>query len=394
MPDIPAPVLAVDAGRNRSGGAITHLIGVLGAADPRTFGIQALHVWAYSKLLDALPNQPWLIKHGSPLLERSLPYQLYWQRRVLPQEMRQAGCDFLLSTDAGTIATVTPSIVMSRDMLSFEPGEMERYPRISWMYARLYALRLAQVSSLRQATGALFLTGYAADCIQRFTGPLPTVRIIPHGIGANFRQDALLPGLRGRRPEIRCLYVSNLDLYKHQWNVVRAIGRLRKEGFPVTLHLVGGGSGLPLAELERAVAEVDPDGEFVTRYDHVPHGEVARHLAGADIFIFASSCENMPNTLVEAMAAGLPIACSNRGPMPEVLGDGGVYFDPESVAGIGDAVRGLLVNEAGRETLRATAQRLSRQYTWENCASATWQFVVDVFRQARVQEHTPAPTLR
>ena len=35
----------------------------------------------------------------------------------------------------------------------------------------------------------------------------------------------------------------------------------------------------------------------------------------------------MPNTLVEAMASGLPIACSDRGPMPEVLGDGGVLFD-------------------------------------------------------------------
>ena len=45
--------------------------------------------------------------------------------------------------------------------------------------------------------------------------------------------------------------------------------------------------------------------------------------------IFASSCESSSCVLIENMASGLPIACSNRGPMPEVLKDGGVYFDPE-----------------------------------------------------------------
>lgn len=381
-----SPVIAVDAGRNRSGGAITHLIGLLTAADPRQFGIREVHVWSYRKLLDALPEKSWLVKHGSELLERSLMHQLYWQRRVFPDEMLRAGCDILLSTDAGTVAAAGPSIVMSRDMLSFEPGEMERYPRTSWMYLRLYALRLAQVRSLRQATGAIFLTRYASACIQQFTGRLPMSRVIPHGIGANFRQVAALPGFAGRRREIRCLYVSNIDLYKHQWNVVRAVRRLRDEGFPVTLQLVGGGHGQPLDQLQRAIAEADPAGAFVTRHDQVPHGQVPRHLADADIFVFASSCENMPNTLVEAMAAALPIACSKRGPMPEVLSEGGgAYFDPDSVSEITEAIRGLLVDRTRRDDLRFRAQELSHQYTWERCAAETWQFVVEVFQQGRRQ---------
>ena len=42
----------------------------------------------------------------------------------------------------------------------------------------------------------------------------------------------------------------------------------------------------------------------------------------------------MLNTLIESTCVGLPIACSNRGPMPEVLEDGGVYFDPENTQSI------------------------------------------------------------
>ena len=44
------------------------------------------------------------------------------------------------------------------------------------------------------------------------------------------------------------------------------------------------------------------------------------------------------------MASGIPIACSNRGPMPEILRDGGIYFDPENVDSIKDALE-LMIND-------------------------------------------------
>ena len=56
------------------------------------------------------------------------------------------------------------------------------------------------------------------------------------------------------------------------------------------------------------------------------------YLSKSNIFIFASSCENMPITLIEGMASGLPIACSDRGPMPEVLQDGGCILTQKIVS--------------------------------------------------------------
>ena len=50
--------LAIDASRNRSGGAQAHLIGILGRGDPTPYGIRKVHLWSYRKLLDALPNAP------------------------------------------------------------------------------------------------------------------------------------------------------------------------------------------------------------------------------------------------------------------------------------------------------------------------------------------------
>lgn len=370
--------VGIDASRNRSGGAKAHLLGILRAGDPREHGIAKVHVWSYDTLLAQLPDEPWLIKHSPAALNQSLLHQLWWQYRFLPREMATAGCHALLSTDAGSVCRFTPSVVMSRDMLSFEGKELERYGRFSFARLRLFLLKHMQVSSLRQAGGALFLTQYASDVIQKFTGPLKLVRVIPHGIGNHFRQRTSGGLWNSPCERICCVYVSNTDMYKHQWNVVRAISQLRKDGHPVLLKLVGGGSGPAKVLLDNAIAEEDPSGKFVQLLDAVPHGEIPSELAKADIFVFASSCENMPNTLVEAMAGGLPIACSDRGPMPEILQEAGTYFNPEEPSSIRLAIEKLILDVSFRRSSALRAKAISEQYSWERCARETWNFLVHV----------------
>jgi glycosyltransferase involved in cell wall biosynthesis len=371
------PVIAIDASRNRSGGAKTHLIEMLNAIDPRQHGIALVHVWSYKQLLNALPDVPWLIKHNPRELGKSLLWQVWWQYSQFPREIRKYCCDVLLTTDAGSVCTFMPAVVMSRDMLSFEPKEMDRYG-FSFARIRLLLLKFMQIRSLRRATGVLFLTKYAAEVVQRFTGRLQSFRIIPHGIGDQFRQQTTAEMWTKSATEIKCVYVSNVDMYKHQWHVVKAIAMLRSAGHAVSLQLIGGGSGRAKALLDDAIAREDATGKFVEIVDAVPHHEIPNYLAKADIFIFASSCENMPNILIEAMASGLPIACSNRGPMPEILQDTGAYFDPENPTSIATAIEKLSLDEVFRKKAANKNKLLSDQYSWTRCAKETWAFLADV----------------
>jgi glycosyltransferase involved in cell wall biosynthesis len=370
-------VVGVDASRNRSGGAKAHLVGLIAGGNPLEHGISQIHLWAYKSLLDSVPDQPWLVKHNPPALEKSIFHQVFWQLFYLPGEFREVGCDIMLNTDAGTMASVSPSVTMSRDMLSFEPGEIERY---GWSKARLrlILLRYIQNRSLRRTDGAVFLTKHAAKVIQQSCGTLSRLRYIPHGVGQNFQEllHTLPWPANGERP-IRLLYISNAAWYKHQWMVIRAVEQLRNEGVNVILTLVGGGIGPAQQMLRHQMALSDPRGEFVTQREFVPQADLPGYLAESDIFVFASSCENMPNTLVEAMAAGLPIACSRRGPMPEVLGDGGEYFDPEVPESIANAIRRLIEDENLRRKLAARAKTLSTRYSWDRCARETWSFLAE-----------------
>lgn len=371
-------ILGINACRARSGGGVAHLVGMLREANPTEFGISLVHVWSYAKLVAALQDAPWLVKHLSPQLERSLFHQLWWERRALPGALRQAGCSILLNVDAGSVCRFRPAITMSRDMVSYEPGEIERYG-VSKARLRLIALRYIQNASLRSADGAVFLTRYAARIIQQSCGPLRNVAYIPHGVSEVFRtvdRNQSWP-VMGERP-VRCLYVSNALPYKHQWHVVEAVARLRQRGLDLQLELVGGGEGKARARLETQIAISDPGGAFVSQREFVRPDALPEILSKADLFVFASSCENMPNTLLEAMAAGLPIACSNRGPMPEVLDDGGVYFDPEDPDSIAAAIEDLIVDHRKRTRLAARAKQLSLQYSWARSARETFSFITQV----------------
>lgn len=374
----PPIVIGIDASRNRSGGAKGHLVGILTSTDPREHGIAEVHVWSYDSLLDALPDAEWLIKHRPPALGRSLYHQLWWQRRVLPKEASASNLQILLNTDAGTVCRFAPSVTMSRDMLSYEPGQMRHY-RFSKMWLRLLALRYVQGWSLTRSAGAIFLTRYAADVIQRVIGPVRRQAVIPHGISPLFRRE---PGSHHwpiASEAVRCLYVSQVDFYKHQWVVVQAVAELRRRGRNLRLLLAGGGAGKPQQRLEAELASSDPERAFVDLLGVIDPAALPQLLADSHVFVFASSCENMPNTLLEGMASGLPIACSNRGPMPEVLRDGGVYFDPEKVASIVNALEQILDSAEMRQALAHRGRQLADTYSWDLCASHTWRFLREIY---------------
>lgn len=374
-------IVGIDASRNRSGGAVAHMIGLIGAATPERYGIEQVHVWSYDKLLRALPARPWLVRHNPSELELGILSQLYWQRYRFPSALERAGCGIVFNTDAGSIGRFKPSVTLSQDLLSYEAGEMKR-GRWSKARLRLWLLWHIQNRSLRHADGAIFLTQYTSDVIQRATGALPNVAIIPHGVHESFRGNALSQNWpeAGER-QIRCIYVSNALPYKHQWHVVRAISLLRSEGYPLTLTLVGGGHGPAQERLNAAIKACDPFGVFVTQHAFVANEALPRFLSDADLFIFASSCETFGITLLEGMTAGLPIACSNRSGLPELLGDGGIYFDPEAPTSIAAAIRKLVDDPDLRRRCSENSQRNSANYSWQRCANETFEFLARAYQK-------------
>ena len=147
------------------------------------------------------------------------------------------------------------------------------------------------------------------------------------------------------------------------------------------LDLIGPAYLPALKRLNETIARFDVDKSWVRYHGAIPFNDLHLRYARADLGLFASSCENMPNILLETMASGLPIACSNRGPMPEVLGAAGVFFDSEQPADIARALRDLIASPKLRTRLAQLSYQRAQQYSWERCATATFRFLVNVSKR-------------
>jgi glycosyltransferase involved in cell wall biosynthesis len=373
--------VGIDASNLRAGGGRTHLAALLGAAAPGPYGITHVTVWGARDTLAQLPRAPWLTLTSEPALEGGLVSRLLWQRFVLARRAART-CDVLFVPGGSYSGPFRPFVTMSRSLLPFQSHELRRYGRTP-MTLKLWLLRLGQTATVRRADGVIFLNDYARRAVLEVTGPPSGATVVvPHGVHPAFflePRPQRSPAEFGPGRPFRLLYVSTVDMYKHQWHVVEAVAALRAQNVPVSIELAGAAYAPALARLRAAIAKADPAGAFVSYAGPLPHASLARRYHEADAFVFASTCENMPNILLEAMAAGLPIACADRGPMPSVLGDGGVYFDPEQPESLTAAIGRLFANPALRAQLAGTAHQRARSYSWATTAERTWSFLAEVY---------------
>ncbi|HXV35653.1 MAG TPA: glycosyltransferase [Myxococcota bacterium] len=377
-------IVGIDASNVRIGGSVTHLVNVLANVAPERFGVSRIIVWGNRKTLTQLADRAWLEKVHCPPLDRALPARLLWQWLRLPA-LARARCDLLFSPGGNAPGGFAPLVAMSRNMLPFAWSEHSRYG-ISLEALRILLLRWGQTRTFERAQGVIFLTRYAHDAVRAIARVRGEVAIIPHGVEERFRATPRvqrdLAECSFERP-LRLLYPSTVDVYKHQWVVAEAVANLRADGVPVAIDFVGRAYAPALRRLERALARLDPAREFLRYRGLLAYEQMHSLRDASDVFVFASSCENMPNILLEGMASGFPIACARRGPMPEILGDAGIYFEPEDAVSIEEALRALICDAALRAKLAAAAHARARDYSWERCARDTFAFLERVARAAR-----------
>ncbi|HET9327750.1 MAG TPA: glycosyltransferase family 1 protein [Candidatus Eisenbacteria bacterium] len=378
-------ILGIEAANVRSGGGITYLKELLAAHDPAVHGFSRIVVWSGKYVLDQLPDAPWLDKRSHPFLDRNVVFRLLWQRFLAASAIQRAGIDVLFVPGGLHDLRFRPLVTMSHNMLPFEPKESRRYG-LRYDRLRLWLLGRKQKKVFAGADGVIFLTRYARDVITRqLPRPPKSHAVVPHGITEAFRQPGKpaepITAYSDERP-FQILYVSIIDLYKHQRKLVHAVLRLRRDGMPVRLRLVGPDYAPERADLDRLLRAVDARGAAVDVVGPVPHRALPDVYRQADLFAFPSSCENLPNILLEAMASTLPIACSDRGPMPEVLEDGGVYLDPEDIESMRRALKDLIERPAERDRLAARAAEISRKYSWRACADSTFGYLASFARRS------------
>lgn len=377
--------ILIDACNIRSGGGVTHLHSILKTANPSKFEVGEVIVLTSKKTADLLPKKNWLTIKSPFWCGNNTLIRLIGQQLLVPYFARKNKCHAIFYP-GGIVSLLSglPKITMSQNMLPFEEERAALFGKGSWMHLKMTLLRIIQGYSFTRANGVIFLTNYAETVIRKALGNrIRLTAQIAHGVEKRFfchPKNRIISVKKSKNP-FRILYVSSIFPYKHQLEVIHAIADLRGSGLNVELSLVGQGNNSYEQRVRTKIRQLDPKGDYLFFLGGIAFDEIHHCYMKSDAFVFASSCENLPNILIEAMASGMPIICSSLGPMPEVLGEQGLYFDPFKPETLKSGIKKIYFDSDLCNKLSQDAFEKSKSYSWETCSHKTFSFLSTIVDQ-------------
>lgn len=166
------------------------------------------------------------------------------------------------------------------------------------------------------------------------------------------------------------LALSSLSPHKNMPRLLEAFARVQTElgdncHLVVAGHLPSKGVSLP------SLAEELGLNKSVTFTSYLPDEHMSLLLSHAALFVFPSMYEGFGLPLLEAMAAGTPVACSSKGSLSEIAGDAAAFFDPTNIQEMADVLCSLMRDETRRHTLRERGRKNLGHFSWELAARKT-----------------------
>ncbi|MCD6289563.1 MAG: glycosyltransferase family 4 protein [Anaerolineae bacterium] len=249
--------------------------------------------------------------------------------------------------------------------------------RARWLFP--YLMRWA----LRVARHVIAISTATRDDLQRhFHVPASKVSVIPLAPAARFRPQppAIVEALVARMglSQPYALYLGSNRPHKNLVRLVEAWALARRMSAAAgrwTL-VIAGMWDERYPQARRRVHELDVGGS-VRFLGPVAEAALPALYSGADLFIFPSLYEGFGLPVLEAMACGAPVLCSNRPSLPEVAGDAAYLVDPTSVEGMAMAIVSLLGDAARREEMSRRSLGQAAKFSWQRVA----QMTLAVYRQ-------------
>jgi len=276
-----------------------------------------------------------------------------------------------------------PTVMTVHDLI------FERYPEHHTRTNRAF-LKLAMPLFVRAADRIIAVSEHTkCDLIELYHTPVEKITVIYEGVDPRFR-----PAPANEIARVKAVYspnrpyllmVGTLEPRKNHATAARTLARLKAMGFPHRL-LVVGGQGWLFDQVQAAVEEAGVAND-VTFAGYVPAADLPPLYSGAACALMPSLYEGFGFPVLEAMACGAPVVCSNASSLPEVAGGAALLVpstDDEALAG---AVARVLREPGLAAGMREQGLAQARKFRWARCAGETVGVYVETAE--RMARETP-----
>ncbi len=257
-------------------------------------------------------------------------------------------------------------------------------------------LRLTVARSVKQAAHIITVSEFSRDAILRtYDVPSEKVSAIPNAANPEFRvigreraQKAVHNRLRFDAPFV--LSVGDLQPRKNQIGLIAAFSKLLTSHPQLKHHLVLTGKETWFTPKVREAARSCGFASRIHFTGFVSDGELMELYNACDCFVFPSFYEGFGLPILEAMACGRAVACSNTSAMPEVADGAGILFNPHQIEEIARALRDVLLDAELRGRMERLGLQRAATFTWKKSARAT----LDVYTKVAGAGRTGTPRPR
>jgi glycosyltransferase involved in cell wall biosynthesis len=249
------------------------------------------------------------------------------------------------------------------------------YPATHTPASRVYYTATGE--SVRRAERVIAVSQRTASDAVRLLGVDPSrIRVVHEAAAPGYspRPRDRLPALAERlgfdpdpsRPYV--LFVGTLEPRKNVTLLIEAFAELRRH---VDAQLLIVGARGWLDEPIFAAHARSGVGSAARFLGSLGEEDLAVLYSHAGVFVLPSLYEGFGLPVLEAMACGAPVVCSNAGPLPEIAGEAALLLKPEDPQAWAATMLGVLTNSADAAELRGRGFARARTFSWDTAARAT-----------------------
>lgn len=260
-----------------------------------------------------------------------------------------------------------PSITTIHDMILVRYENIGSENAFVYRFKKLIFRALLHVVLLR-AKAIISPTEYVKNDLATFFGERYRTKLYVTPLAGEI-PDATPEPIRRFEDSPFLFYIGNMFPYKNVKAIIIAFREIRKKYPDLQLLLAGKKDEFAL-ELEQFVKNENIGGVHFLGF--ISDGEKRWALQHARLFVTASLAEGFCIPLLEAMIEGCPVAASNASCIPEVVGDGGLLFDPSSTDSLVGLVESVLGDDDLRNELIQRGHAHAKTYSWQRTVDQTY----------------------